>query len=443
MKTSILVSAMSFLLITSAFSQGSSIEISFTAIENEAYVQLEAIKVINRTQYDTTTLFWPDTSLVLNYGVGTPEISSGENQFQIFQNYPNPVADQTTISLFVPEKDLVNITITDMMGRVILHTDNTLDKGIHTFRFTPGDGDLFFFTAKWRKKASSIKILLSGSKSYGDNLLEYVGSEGLSAKFKAGKDIQDLVFSIGDTLLFIGYFNGLQSGIVNAPEENKTYNFQFATNIPCPGAPTVDYEGQVYNTIQIYSLCWLKENLNIGTKVSPVTEMSDDGEIEKYCVLFNEDSCSKYGGLYQWDEMMQYSTQQGAQGICPPDWHIPSDEELKVLVGSVDTQYAMGDEMWDSEGWLGSDASFQLKSTSGWYGSWNGSDMFGFSGLPGGLRSSWGNGSVIDVGTNGSWFTSSEVNPDQVWGFHFHGNELSWFKYYKTQGFSVRCVKDY
>ncbi len=53
--------------------------------------------------------------------------------------------------------------------------------------------------------------------------------------------------------------------------------------------------------------------------------------------------------LYQWEEMMQYTTQQGAQGICPPGWHLPTDEEWKVLEGAVDSQYGIGDPEWDIE----------------------------------------------------------------------------------------------
>jgi hypothetical protein len=86
----------------------------------------------------------------------------------------------------------------------------------------------------------------------------------------------------GDTLLYIGYANSHQSGITKAPESSHTYTFQFATNIPCPGAPIVEYQGQVYNTIQILSQCWLKENLNTGTFIPQNQQMSDNGILEKY-----------------------------------------------------------------------------------------------------------------------------------------------------------------
>lgn len=119
----------------------------------------------------------------------------------------------------------------------------------------------------------------------------------------------------GDAILFKGHHASMESAILNSPENIQTYTFQFATNIPCPGMPAIEYEGQVYNTIQIFSQCWLKENLNIGTMVSGTGNMADNGIIEKYCYKNEPDSCLKYGGLYQWDEMMQYVTDEKNRGI--------------------------------------------------------------------------------------------------------------------------------
>lgn len=327
MKTKTMLLATVLFFEVSVFSQKPTLELTFTAVDNASYVQIDSIKVMNRTQGGDTVLYYPDTVLVLNYQVGITEISNDKKGLQVFQNYPNPVEDQTTITLYVPGKDKVDLMITDLLGRQVIHTGHVLHKGYHSFRFTPGIGNLFFFTAQWKGHSGSIKVLHSASYSYLTGSLEYIGSANAAQQLKEIEAVQSFSFTLGDELLYIGYSNTLQSGMLDSPATNETFIFQCATNIPCPGTLTVTYEGQVYNTIQIFSQCWLKENLNVGTMIQGDLNMTDNGIFEKYCYYNESDSCAKYGGLYQWDEMMQYTIQQGTQGICPPGWHLPTDVE--------------------------------------------------------------------------------------------------------------------
>ena len=91
---------------------------------------------------------------------------------------------------------------------------------------------------------------------------------------------------------------------------------------PCPGIPTVTYAGKTYNTVQIGSQCWLKENLDVGTMINSTSsgyQQTNNSIIEKYCYDNNPANCETYGGLYEWPEAMQYSTTPGTKGICP-DW---------------------------------------------------------------------------------------------------------------------------
>ncbi len=253
---------------------------------------------------------------------------------------------------------------------------------------------------------------------------------------------EELLYSLGDELLHIGYTNALESGILDSPVADETYTFQFATNITCPGVPTITYEGQIYNTIQIADQCWLKENLNVGVMILGDQEMTDNGIIEKYCYVNDLDSCAKYGGLYQWNEMMQYTLQDGSRGICPPGWHLPSDEEWKLVEGAVDSQYGIGDPEWNHYyAWRGFDAGTNLKSTSGWSGNGNGTDLYGFAGLPGGIR--WTNGNFGGIGFVGQWWTTTE---DWINSWH---RELNYFypgidrtSDIKEIGKSVRCLRD-
>lgn len=438
----IFLTVIALILIRDAFGQKPSIELMFTAIDSVAYVQLDSIKVMNRSQGGDTILYYPDTMPSIYY-VGIPEITKNLNAFQIFQIYPNPVADQTTVSLYVPQKDKVSIKVSDILGRVFVKSERVLDKGKHSFRFIPGGGNLHFFTATWQGQRSSIKILQTNPGSGSKAALEYIGYESSSLHLKATTDILNFPFRLGDELLFIGYYDTLQSGMLDSPEESGDYIFQFASNIPCLGTPTVEYEGQVYNTIQIFSQCWLKENLNVGEMIQGELEQSDNGTIEKYCINNQSDSCTKYGGLYQWNEMMQYTTQQGTQGICPPGWHLPTDEELKVLEGVVDSQYGIGDIAWDDNEYRGFNAGTNLKTTSGWHVNGNGTDLFGFSGKPGGYRINYG--LFYSVGHDGFWWTSSEYNEYFPWyrSLYYYSPEVYRNYSYKESGFSVRCLRDY
>lgn len=441
MKTKFSLSILTLGLFLNSFSQNT-IELTYTAIDSEDYKQLDSIKVMNRTQGGDTVLFYPDTVLVLDYQVGIAETYIDSEGFQVFQNYPNPVADKTTINMFVPEMNEVIIIIMDMLGRVIIESDMILDKGKHSFRFTPGAGKLCFFTAQWKDQSSSIKIIQTVSNSNSEILLEYSGSESSLPHLKATKDIQSFPFNIGDELLYIGYTDTHQSGMLDAPEESKDYTFQFATNIPCPETPTVTYEGQVYNTIQIFSQCWLQENLNVGTMIPGSQEMEDNSIIEKYCYNDEPDNCTQYGGLYQWNELMQYNTLAGTQGICPPGWHIPTDQEWKIMEGTVDSQYGVGDPEWDGDGWRGYDAGDRLKSENGWSNNGNGTDLYGFSTLPGGSR--YSDGSFVNLGDFGSCWSSSEGNGALAWvrSLYYGYDQVLRGSSDNPYARSVRCLKD-
>jgi uncharacterized protein (TIGR02145 family) len=444
MKKNTLIIVLVQLIFANAFCQRSFIELTFTAIDSAAYIQLDSVKIMNQTQGGDTVLYWPDTVLVLSI-VDIQENYDMAGGFNVVQNYPNPAGYYTTISIDIPEKDKVSLNVTDVLGRQLISAERLLDRGHHSFRLTAEDQELYFFTATWKGIIRSIKILHSGTGSGRNYSLEYQGSEAIPEPLKTMAFVQDFRYSPGDELLYIGYANGLQSGMLDAPETNMVYTFQFAINIPCPGIPTVEYEGQIYNTIQIFSQCWLKENLNVGTIINGFIYQTNNDTIEKYCYDNDPANCATYGGLYQWNEAMQYVTTQGAQGICPAGWHIPTDEEWKVLEGTVDSQYPIGDPEWDENGYRGYNAGGNLKETgiTHWISPNTGStNESGFTGLPGGYRVN--NGVFFNLGGLGDFWSSSQGSAYNAWNrslscYEAHVNRGN---SYKDYGYSVRCLKD-
>jgi uncharacterized protein (TIGR02145 family) len=425
------------------YSQRSAIDLTFTAVDSTSYVRLDSIKVINRTQGDQAMIYWPDTTITVNIDpgdlllyigystyspTGTGEIIDDRQDFQLFQNHPNPFTAQSMVPIYVPKRGTVDLMVSDPSGRVLFQASPILAQGRHSFRFISGGSLLYFLTARYEGVTQAIKMLGKGTGSGNDCMLEYAGSAGNLFPLKDEESA-----AVG---------NPSASGISDYPLQNSSYTFQFATNIPCPGTPTVEYEGKIYNTIQIFSQCWLKENLNVGVMIPGSGEMSDDGVKEKYCPGNLELGCDMYGGLYQWDEMMQYTMQPRVQGICPPGWHLPDDEEWNVLEGAVDGYHGIGDPEWDiAEEWRGFDAGTKLKSTTGWNFSGNGSDQFGFTALPAGMRIP--SGSFAEAGASAFGWASSGGGLS-AW---FHMLSYGSSKVYKSlsiwqYGMSVRCIRD-
>ncbi|MEI6153974.1 MAG: FISUMP domain-containing protein, partial [Deltaproteobacteria bacterium] len=103
---------------------------------------------------------------------------------------------------------------------------------------------------------------------------------------------------------------------------------------PACGTSMIDYrDNTIYNTADFNGKCWMTQNLKYGAPLSPTTPQSDNCSVEKYC-LTTDPNCTTYGGLYQWDELIQYGATAGPayQGVCPPGWHIPTQTEWQDLI---------------------------------------------------------------------------------------------------------------
>jgi uncharacterized protein (TIGR02145 family) len=105
----------------------------------------------------------------------------------------------------------------------------------------------------------------------------------------------------------------------------------FSTIIVSSSCGTVLHEGKLLSTTRIGDQCWMTQNLNVGTMIQDTSTPTNNGTIEKYCYNNNPTNCNTYGGLYTWDEAMEYSTSEVATGICPSGWHIPTKAELTTL----------------------------------------------------------------------------------------------------------------
>jgi uncharacterized protein (TIGR02145 family) len=194
-------------------------------------------------------------------------------------------------------------------------------------------------------------------------------------------------------------------------------------------------DGQIYKWVKIGDQTWMAENLNIGTCIDGSLDQTDNQIIEKYCYEDEEGNCDVYGGLYQWDEMMQYLPSKSGivettRGICPDGWHIPTDEEWEILLDYLGGRYVAGDKLKEegTKHWREPNAMA--------------TNIVRFTALPGGYRT--GDGNFSNLGDNCYFRASGEINIDEawLWTLDYHGPDVSHDRLPKILGFSVRCIKD-
>ncbi|MDR2582309.1 MAG: fibrobacter succinogenes major paralogous domain-containing protein [Fibromonadaceae bacterium] len=183
-------------------------------------------------------------------------------------------------------------------------------------------------------------------------------------------------------------------------------------------------DSRQYKTVKIGNQTWMAENLNYQIAAN------------SWCYDNNPNNCTKYGRLYSWN---------AASKACPSGWHLPSSAEWNKLVSTDGLTRTAGNK---------------LKSKTGWKNNGGGTDVYGFSALPGGLRSGGNfahrsNGQSISAGSfdclgNCGYWWSATRNKVSSWGgssydsraMYYHDDYVSEDTDNESSAFSVRCVKD-
>ncbi len=222
---------------------------------------------------------------------------------------------------------------------------------------------------------------------------------------------------------------------------NNTYSTQtkvkliVSTSPPC-GQPFTDArDGKTYNTVQIGAQCWMAQNLNVGTKINGSGSQNNNSIIEKYCYGDLESNCNTYGGLYQWNEMMQYVTTAGVKGICPLGWHIPTDAQWSTLTTFLGGTGVAGGKM---------KTTGTIQAGTGLWNSPNtaATNESGFSAIPGGVR--YSNGTFDAIGSFCFWSSSTQSSSGYAWrrSVNYNNGNIDMGQENKLYGFSVRCLRD-
>lgn len=429
-----------FILIGHVRSQN--ITITFEAALNGTAIPLDSILVMNLTAGGDTTIYFPNNVLVLD---GTTGIAPGNPSAMAMQSWPNPFAGSTDLVLSATSGELL-LTLHDATGRVLKRHALEVAEGMHRFRIGCGQPGMHLLTA--RQGAVSRTVRLMATEGQGALDIQYIQYNGPWALVRA-KDARSLfTWTPGEELRYIGY--AADAGIVHSavideiPVATATRIFDLFAGLACPDVPTVtDIDGNTYPVVQVGNQCWMAANLktsryNDGSTIPNVTDNTAWTQLSTgaWCNYDNSPANdATYGKLYNW-----YAAAN--PNLCPQGWHVPTDAEWQQL------ELALGmpaDEL-NSIGFRGGEQNVggKMKATTLWTppNTWATNES-GFSGLPGGGRSS-DDGTFFYLGVCGYWWSATQSGGAYAWlrTLYFYGVGIDRSGINMRNGFCVRCLRD-
>lgn len=179
------------------------------------------------------------------------------------------------------------------------------------------------------------------------------------------------------------------------PPPQKTKKVMPEAEAVNPALLTDERDGQQYKIFEAAGLTWMGQNLNFETPGS-------------WCYELEDANCADWGRLYTWDE---------ATKACPDGWHLPSDDEWNALINYYGGTHYAGQALKE-----GGHSEFNAKYS--------------------GYRDKAGYFGKIN---ESAYYWSSTEHPENYASFkgiYKSVDNIGTYTYPKTDGFSVRCVKD-
>jgi uncharacterized protein (TIGR02145 family) len=206
------------------------------------------------------------------------------------------------------------------------------------------------------------------------------------------------------------------------------------------GGPIKDIDGNSYNTLVLGTQTWMAQNLRttrynngelIGTTPRYYNALGEATPKYQWDFFLNESNLIR-GRLYTWYAVTDI------RGVCPVGWHLPSDDEWKIL----EMYLGMTKEQADRTSSTMSDVGNKMKTTTGWFMDQNGTNSSGFSALATGIYNA--STSFDGSGQQCYWFSSTEFDATSVYtrSLSYEGPDVGRPVYTKKFGLSVRCVKN-
>ncbi|MCK4745799.1 MAG: fibrobacter succinogenes major paralogous domain-containing protein, partial [Bacteroidales bacterium] len=266
-----------------------------------------------------------------------------------------------------------------------------------------------------------------------------------------GSGIGSFASSLTGLTMFTTYY--VRAYATNS--EGTGYGDEISFTTLWDNSTVTDYDGNVYNTVQIGSQIWIATNLYVthygdGAAIPLVedeVEWDSLGHSDRAYCWYNNNSLygNTLGALYTWFTATNGDSSSlnpsGLQGVCPDGWHLPSDEEWKDLEMAL----GMSRDEADKTGFRGTDEGGKLKHTDALYWATPNSgatNESGFGGRAAGNRGFLGD--FQNFGYYAPFWSATQNDSKQAWTrvLIYNDAKVQRNPLTKTNGFAVRCARD-
>lgn len=423
--------ALALILWTFGFS-GIAQNISITFTGTGAATTIDSVTATNLRTNERIIVPGKET-LVLTVNSGIPAEQELLNSGMV---YPNPFAGKTTILITVQKPQLVDLKIQNLAGQAVAQISTLIQPGDNQFDLSLAVAGVYLVSIACDQGTNGYKILCIEANKSG-NRIQYNGTisgqenNSASPGLKSSLNGYSLGYVTGDVILY-RCRSGIHTTIVtDSPVSSKNYEVEFTA--------CTDPDGKNYSSVKIGSQTWMAENLAWLPAVSPSNNYRYEYPV--YCVYGYQNNIvsiaksktnfSIYGALYNWE---------AARIVCPSGWHLPSDEEWKILEKDLGMSQSDADtNLFRNTGQVG--GKLKETGTAHWLSTNTGSNNFsGFTALPGGSSQ----GYFYNLGAAAHFWSSSETISSFAWarGIFDFSDGIGRYDSYAADAYSVRCIRN-